>query len=324
MRTPLLVALSVCTLAAGGCGAQQILLGTEGAYLFTVMDALALPGEDVLLRARLQAGDLLRGRAGQVVRFSRDGVLYKAGETDGDGVAAVTFTPPEPGDYRFVADVAAAGLPDEPPRPRELLIACRAADAPVVVVDLDKTIVASGFHAVLLGNPEPMPGSPEVLSRLARDRTVVFLTHRPDYFGPKSKQWLRAQGYPPGPVLLSTVGGFLKGSGTYKQDAIRSLKQRFKGIAVGIGDKVSDAQAYHDNGLKAFLIVQVPDDASADALEQLADSIKGLPDAVQVVTGWGEIEKALFDAGAYPRSAIERRLRDLAGERRKTGNTSKP
>jgi hypothetical protein len=316
--------LAIClSAAAAGCGTQQILLGTEGSYLFTVMDGLALPGEEVPLRARLQAGDLLRGQAGKVVRFSRDAALYKASETDDDGAAVVTFTPGEPGDYRFVAEVAPTGLPDEPPKPSELLIACRKADAPMVVVDLDKTVVASGFQTVLLGNPDPMPGSAEVLGRLARDRTIVFLTHRPDYFGPKSKQWLRARGYPAGPVLLSTVGGFLKGSGTYKSDAIKALRQRFKGIEIGIGDKASDAKAYRDNGMKSFLIVQVPGGASAKQLEALADSLKGLPDDIQAVTGWDQIEKALFDKASFPSSAMESRLRDLAKERRQTEEAGK-
>jgi len=67
---------------------------------------------------------------------------------------------------------------------------------------------------------------------------------------------LRDKKYPAGPVLLSTVGGFLKGSGKYKTEMLRRLQVGFKKIEVGIGDKVSDAAAYHENGLKSFLIIQ--------------------------------------------------------------------
>ena len=314
-RFPTLIVLAAMTTAAG-CGMQGLILGTEGSYLLTVRDALALPNEKVQLQARFQAGDFLRGRQGHVVRFDRGGKIYKATVTDADGVATVTFTPAQAGDYRFAAEVSPDGLPDDAPAPRELLVACRAAEEPIAVVDLDKTVVASGFHTVLLGNPQPMAGSPEVLNRLARTHTVVFLTHRPDYFGPKSKTWLRAKGYPPGPVLLSSMGGFLKGSGTYKTEAIQALKKRFTKVEIGIGDKAGDVQAYHENGLKGFLIIQVADDATPAQLDLLADSMKDLPDAVQVVTGWDQIEKALFDGGRFPRSAMEQHLRDLATQRK--------
>ena len=313
LRPVLLAALTT----AAGCGAQGLILGTDGSYLLTVRDAVAVPGEEVQLRARFQGGDFLRGRQGHVIRFDRGGKIYRAASTDAGGVAAVTFTPDQAGDYRFVAEVSADGLPDDPPKPRELLVACRAAETPIAVVDLDKTVVASGFHTVLLGNPTPMARSAEVLKRLAGTHTIVFLTHRPDYFGPKSKTWLKAKGYPPGPVLLSTVGSFLKGSGAYKSEMIAALKKRFTKVEVGIGDKTSDVRAYHENGLKAFLIIQIADDASAAGLEVLADSIKDLPDAIHVVTGWDQVEEGLFGRGKYPRSAMEKKLRSLAAERKK-------
>ncbi len=313
LRPVLLAALTT----AAGCGAQGLILGIEGSYLLTVRDAVAVPGEEVQLQARFQGGDFLRGRQGHVIRFDRGGKIYRAASTDAHGVAAVTFTPAQAGDYRFVAEVSPDGLPDDPPKPGELLVACRAADTPIAVVDLDKTVVASGFHTVLLGNPTPMARSAEVLKRLAGTHTVVFLTHRPDYFGPKSKTWLKAKGYPPGPVLLSTVGSFLKGSGAYKSEMIAALKKRFTKVEVGIGDKTSDVQAYHENGLKAFLIIQVADGAAAAGLEALADSIKDLPDAIQVVTGWDQVEEGLFGRGKYPRSAMEKKLRSLAAERKK-------
>jgi len=303
--------------ATGGCGAQGMLLGTSGSHLLTTADALALPGEEVRLRARVQGGDLLRARPGLVVRFYRDGRLFKAAETGGDGVAEVSFTAPKAGDYVFSADVAPAGLGDDVPPPAQLRIACRDADARLVIVDLDKTVVASGFHTVLIGEAAEMPDSPRVLARVAKGRTIVYLTHRPDYFGPKSKAWLKAKGFPPGPVLLSSVSGFLGGSGEYKAAAIRAMRQRFKNVEIGIGDKPSDVAAYHANGLRAFLIVQVPAGDDPAGFDALADEIAALPPAVQVVTTWGQIEKALFDGATFGPSAIEARLRKLADARRK-------
>jgi len=313
-RLAMLAALAASALATG-CGAQQLILGTEGEYLVTVRDVLASPGKEVDLVARFQEGDLLRGRQGHVVHFKRDGVLVKAAETDDDGEARATFTPETPGDDVFTVEVSPVGLPGDPPPPRELLVACRAPGTPIAVVDLDKTVVASGFHTVLLGNPEPMAGSVDVLKRLVADHTVVYLTHRPDYFGPKSKAWLWASGYPRGPVLLSSVGSFLKGSGTYKSDMIRTLKDTFSRVEIGIGDKISDVEAYHANGLKAILILPVPDAPSSKDLEALADEVAALPAAIHVVRGWDAVEAILFAGKSYPPAAMAGDLRARAAKK---------
>jgi len=312
MRRSARTALWLLAAAMSGCGAQTVLLGTEGSYLFTAMDALTTPGEEAQLRAQLRGGDFLRGRPGYAVRFYRAGKLFKVAETDADGVAAVSFTPRAPGDHEFTAALAPVGLAEEPPEPRTLTVACRTPETPLVVVDLDKTVVATGFHTVLVGRPEPMEGSRQALARLAKTHTIVYLTHRPDYFSIKSKAWLREHEYPGGPLLLSTLGGFLRGSGAFKSDAIAALARRFRRIEIGIGDKVSDAQAYHEHGLKAFLILQVPRDAEPEAYEILADELGALDEKVQVVTQWAQIEQALYAGGSFGRAAMQERLGKLA------------
>jgi len=188
----------------------------------------------------------------------------------------------------------------------------------MVVVDLDKTVVATGFHTVLIGRATPMADSQRVLARLAGKRTIVYLTHRPDYFSIKSKAWLREHKYPPGPLLLSTPGAFLKGSGAYKSEMLAQLRKRFRKIEIGIGDKISDAQAYHENGLKAFLILPVPEPepAAPERLEALADELEALDDEVQVVTHWRQIEQVLFEKGSHPRSAMQKQIRKLAADAR--------
>ncbi|MGB2936882.1 MAG: hypothetical protein WBD05_01585 [Phycisphaerae bacterium] len=304
----------VAAVSVAGCGTQNVLLDAQEGYLFTAYDAVALPGENVALRARLQGGDFLRDQPGYVVRFRKNGTFYKAAETDSDGFATATFTPEAPGDYVLRADLSPNGFPHEPPAPTSLLVRCRAAETPMLIVDLDKTLVASGFEQVLLGEPEPMPDSPAVMKRLAERYMVVYLTHRPDMFGPKSKMWLREHGYPTGPLLLSDVGGFLKGSGAFKSAVLADLRRRFKGKAVGIGDKVSDAIAYHENGLQAFFILEVAEDAAPDALRRSAQSLEALPEAVQVVTGWNQIEKTVFNGLSFPPSSMRRRLRELADD----------
>jgi hypothetical protein len=301
----------------GGCGAQELMLGTENDYLLLAMDSLVAPGQETMLHVQIRGGDFLRGQPGLAVRFFRDGRLFKVAETGDDGVAAVTFTPGAPGDYEFVAQVVPAGLSQSPPEPATLLVACRQPDAPLALVDLDKTVVASGFEAVLLGTPKPMDHSRRVLDRLAKTRTIVYLTHRPEFFGPKSKRWLADNGFARGPLLSSTVGGFLKGSEAYKAGRIAELKKTFTNPEIGIGDKLSDAKAYMDNGMRAIVILDVPPAGAKDRrakLTGLAEELKSHKDdeKLQVVIGWDQVEKAIFEGAAYPPSAMRQQLLDMA------------
>ncbi len=237
-------------------------------------------------------------------------------ETNQEGIAAITFTPSAAGDYVFDAVAASAGFESDPPDPQQLRVVCRASDTPMMVVDLDKTVVGSGFHVVLMGDPEPMAGSLEVLKRLADRHTIVYLTHRPVFFSITSKQWLFEKGYPPGAVMLSSVEGFIKGNEEFKSEVIADLRQTFTGLDLGIGDKVSDAAAYHANGLKAYLLIQEPTGDDPVPYETMAGELKGLDGAVQVVTSWDEIAKGLFSGASFPRETMQTRLLDKARQLR--------
>jgi len=307
---PALGLLPAVVLAAG-CGAQGFLLGAQQGYLLSGYDVLALPNEQVDVRVSMLGGNYLQGQPGRTVRFFQGGQPYRTAVTGQDGVAAVPFQPAAAGDYSLKAEVEplADGSALEPV---EILVACRTADAPMVVVDLDKTLVASGFHVVMVGDPKPMDRSPEVMQRLAQRYTVVYLTHRPEHFGPKSRSWLRSHEYPQGPLLVSTTGEFIKGSQAFKTAAIERLRERFKALQVGIGDKIGDALAYHANGLRAFLIPPIPDDAKGDSLRQWAAELDQLPDEVQVVRNWNEIEQGVFGSARFPRSAMQAELRRRA------------
>ncbi len=309
------MALALVGSVCSGCGTQRVILGTRGEYLLTARDVLALPTESIELVARLQGGDLLEDQVARVLLFERDGELYRAAETNDEGAARVHFIPEGVGDYRFTVVASPAGLPDDPPAPQPLLVTIRPPDTPIIIVDLDKTVVASGFHRVLIGNPDPMDGSAELLRRLAESMTVVYLTHRPEYFGIKSKSWLRENGYPRGPVLLSSTGGFLKGSGAYKSEMLADLQERFTNIQVGIGDMLSDAIAYHRNGIRGFLIVQIGPEIPLDDLRDLQEALEEAPEEIEVVTEWAQIARALFEDAHFPPSAMAETVRTIVEER---------
>ena len=309
----LLIALA---LAAGtaGCSFLRSVFGEDQGYLFSGYDTLALPGEEIDVKVRLQSGSFLRDKHGVPLRFQQDGRLLGAARTDDDGYAAVRFKPPAPGDYIVTAEAVPGSLKTASLSPVEALVSCREAGAPLVIVDLDKTLVAAGFRTVLVGDPPPMAHSVEVMNELARHFTLVYLTHRLEYFGPKSKAWLHAHGYPRGPVILADVREFLKGSGDYKIEVIEHLRQRFSGRLIGIGDKASDARAYLANGAEAFLLVRVPEDARAKDLRAVAHSIRSAPANAQVVSDWRDVRQAVVEGTEYPKDRFVGNLLRRAAE----------
>jgi len=310
-RCLLVAALALLAAGPAGCGLVNRTLGREGPCQVTGYDVLAVPGEMVQVKARLCVGDFLDDPPGVAVRFQRDGRTVAEVLTDHEGYAAFAFTPEAPGDYVFTASPASAA-PGDPPAVAQVLVTCRRPDAPLLVVDLDKTVVASGFKSVLWGEPTPMPGSQGALARLDRDFTVVYLTFRVDYLGPKTRAWLSRHDYPGGPVLLAGVRSLTGDSGTYKSAVLEELRQRFRGPAAGIGDKPSDMAAYAAHGVRPVLMLPLGPAADAHRLLRAADSLRDVADAVQVVTDWSQAEAAVSGRASYPCREVERQWRDRA------------
>ncbi|MBI5725948.1 MAG: hypothetical protein HZA50_18455 [Planctomycetes bacterium] len=279
----------------------------QNGYLLHGQDVILLPGQKVALKARLQSGGFLIDEQNRRVRFSLAGRQIAEATTDREGFAEAQFTPAEPGDYLISVEVQPEGLGRKPPPPAELLVACRKADQPIIVVDLDGTLVAHGFDKVLTGNPDPLPDSPGVMKRLADEFTILYLTHRPAYLGPKSKRWLAGHGFPRGPVILSQPGDLITGSGKYKTEQLEALHSRFSMVQIGIGDLPSDAQAYCRNKMIAYLIIDADRQNNALDIYILGKKLENLPSTVQIVFGWLDIAEGIFaDKTFSAGSAIEK------------------
>ena len=273
-------------------GTRETLSGIQQDMLLQAQDVLALPDEEVTLEARLLQEPDFAARPGVTAQFLRDGTVFASQVTGTDGYARAKFKPPKAGDYLFTV------RSDQ--REATLLVAVREAKTPITVIDMDDTLVASGFAKVIFGEPAMMPGSVDVVKRLAKDYTIIYLTHRPEYFAARSKVWLKKHEYPQGPVLTSTISGFLKGSGEFKSTKLRELSQKFKNLKIGIGDKMSDAQAYHANGMRAILILPVKADAKPKDLIELAARLDGLSDDVDVVRNWQQVQAAIYENKRFP------------------------
>jgi hypothetical protein len=100
----------------------------------------------------------------------------------------------------------------------------------------------------------------------------------------------------------------------YKQAVLADIRRQFSGPAIGIGDKASDARAYARAGLRALLILRLSDPPTPAEFRRAAGELHDLPDSVEVVTGWDEVQKAVFEGKVFPAAKAKERLSLLADE----------
>ena len=302
--------------------ASELTLGAEKGILFYAVDTLAVPGRDVQLVARATYVKELEHIPGLTVRFSLDGQPVAAVETDQAGFARARWTPPAAGDYEFLVEIVAApkGGPEDPLQvpPASLLVCARVPETKFVVIDLDHTVVDSSFlRVIFLGGGSPMPGAADVVRELAKTYTVIYLTHRPDLLGAKSKRWLAENGFPRAPLLVSTLRQSLGSSREYKTARLKAIRRTFPNLAVGIGDRLTDAQAYTANGMTAYLLPHY-DRQDEEELRDLARAVRKLNGAVQVVDSWQQIRAGILEKHRYPPAEYARKLLRRAEELRRS------
>jgi phosphatidate phosphatase APP1 len=266
MKRPRVTSTALIAMLAAGCAAPRI----------RTFDALARPGEEVVLTARLET-DGLPGLSpdyeNETLVLTAPGGAEQAAVTGDEGTAEFRVRAPDRrGD--FTCSVRDGGSTE-----RALLrLAVRPAEEPLLLVDLDGTIVASGTFAVIRGEAEPMPGAAEALTALSRGRTIVYFTARDDFLLRSTREFLSRYRFPPAPLLLRDLTIGTLSAETYKTEALRALRERFTGPWVGVGDRVEDARAYLANGARALILSVDPED---------------LPPGAIAVRDWAEIRALL-------------------------------
>lgn len=131
-------------------------------------------------------------------------------------------------------------------------------DAKIVVTDIDGTLTSSEYAALtdVVGLPpaEAHPGAADVMNAFAeRGYHLFYLTARPEWMMPLSREWLPMRGFPPG-VLHTTLSkaGALGGAAVdYKSGELAWLLAH-TGIvpSYGFGNKDSDVEAYVNGGIE--------------------------------------------------------------------------
>ena len=303
LAAPLLLAL-----ALAGCSQQAAILGLTGGTLFQGFDALAYPGDQVKVTARLQGGDFLQGLEGYLVGFYQLDRRLGQARTDQDGNAEIEVTAPAAGHLCLLArledpDVRKTALPAA-----EIIVAARPKEARMIVVDLDQTIVGGTLGDVLARRAPPIADSQAVLTRAAKDYTIVYLTDRSAMFTAVTKNWLRQYDYPLGPLLTNSPTGFLVGSEKFKTAALKALKARYPAIQWGIGDQPGDARAYTANGLTPILLLHPEKMTRPEDVRLWIHHLQSLPAGVEAVDSWPQVEQVLYAGAHYPPTDAVQRL----------------
>lgn len=299
----------------------ETILGAEKGLMFYAYDTLAYPGEEVELVARLQSETLQAIRGAKLGFFHQDEQVASA-DTDAEGFARAKWRPPEEGNFKLQVRVLEAPRDDRQEQllqssPQPLLVSARPKDSRFIVVDLDHTVVASGFIDVLLGRAEPMADSVEVMNRIAQQYNVIYLTHRPDLLTRRSKNWLEKYEYPTGPLLVADVSQ-MGDSGRFKSSRLESLRRSYANIEIGIGDKISDVSAYVNNGMEGYLIPNYTR-GDPESMRKTAAEIRTLQGqgTVHVVDNWRQIESGIFQGQSFPLQTyvqeLEARAQTLQG-----------
>jgi len=318
-RTGRLILLSFflgALLLCGGCQWVAQALGYEGAYMLVGEDVLAVPGQQVCIEARLRKVSTFAGPSPRAVYIFQGANIFHVAQTDANGTVCALFRPPAPGDYRFIAKYYRGDDPNGKPVETEVLVACREPNTPLCVVDIDNTLSEARGREVLFGEPNAMSGSVPVMARLANRYTVVYLTHRWDYLAKKTREWLRRQGYPEGPIFAARGSGqVLEDNEKFKAGVLAGIRGQFRGPGYGIGDQASDVLAYTRAGLQGVLFIEMCDLAKPSAVRDALEQLQAVPDTAQVVCAWSEFEKIVFEGASFSpgaaRQRLEARLKEL-------------
>lgn len=314
---------------AGSAGSSVLdtVLNIKQGALFYGTDAMVYPGEKARLTATvIWTKDFdLNYVKGATIEFSQDKTVIGQAVTDSKGNASLEWTSEKAGLYRFTAKITKVDEEEYKSilelEPTPLVVSVQPKEKKFVVIDLDHTIVDDGFLQVLMSNDvKAMEKSVDVTKRIAKDYEIIYLTHRPDLLSLKSRSWLDEKGYPLSPLLLSDITDIFS-SGKFKTRKLGEIRKQYPNTAIGIGDKPSDAQAYVDNGMTAYLIPNYK--AKAKSMRKMAKEIRKLDGKgrLNVVHGWAEIEQGIYDGKKFPPEAfaaeLESRAKQMDDEKKK-------
>ncbi len=203
--------------------------------------------------AQRQRGWLLGGVEDVQVRFSVDGQEVASAVTDERGFAKAIADVDGPGD-RFAAS---ADFDGRSFRDEDLLVEWRS-DRVIVACDIDATISQTSLTALFFHEIDetsmPIEDSPEVLTKLAANFQLLYVTARPRFTLEKTRAWVEEHGYPIQPVVTSLAARDALGQTGYKTRTLNSLRKHYGNLLIGIGNTDIDAESYAIHDMLVLLV----------------------------------------------------------------------
>ena len=268
-----------------GISQSDGLAKAEHEIAILAFDALTETNKPVDLRCKIERRNILRSDVRQAnVDVYVNGTFVSKIITDHEGIALLTYTPQKLGTYTVVFECEAGD--GHPKTTASDLLFCRDKTKPAMVIDIDRTIADITMEKFLLTKTKdikPLPGSQEVLEDLAKTYDLIFLTARDEHLLHRTRDWLALNQFPSAPVFFRQLGKDPLSERKFKTEKIAQIKATWSNVAYGIGDKLSDAQAYVTNGLEAFILSYkdvLPKHAQAvPRWQQIKEMLKNLPRA---------------------------------------------
>jgi hypothetical protein len=229
----------------GGCGSPSLHCG----HVVTMGD------RDTFLVAVVErGGGLFAGRLdGVEVSFHAGGSEIGRTRTDKLGYALATGRVPS-----GAREIEARSSLDNNVMKSQAKVYSWEKGRPILVCDIDGTISETDAEALLFDHwdtkSRPLPDAPEALQHLAKHYNLLFLTGRPVAWYGKTEKWLEDKAFPTAPVVLAPdVRDAIKVE-QFKARTISMLRKLYPNALIGIGNAVTDWQAYSASGMLTLII----------------------------------------------------------------------
>lgn len=214
-------------------------------------DVLAVGGDAIGVDAKIAYGPADKDLVDEDVRIEREvsgrsWSTIDTGRTDHDGRVHWSLGTLPFGSHRLRITVVGDGTSTE------LAVVVVPSGQSIVVSDVDGTLTESEtaeFPALMKRKlPDVHPYAAEAFRKLAAQGFVpVYLTARPDWLLPRTRQFLAANQFPPGVVITerNTTGQLGSGAAAFKRREIEKLVERGRTkIEWAFGNMPSDAETY--------------------------------------------------------------------------------
>jgi len=283
--------ISALILAVAFC-APHAIAKEKQALSIIAFDALTELNKPVELHCKVERKNLLRNDVRNAnVTVTVNGAQIAKVVTDEQGTARTSYTPEELGTCT-VAFECEEGT-DYGKAAASSLLFCRDKTKPAIVIDIDHTIADIAMEKFIVTRTKdikPLPGAREALEDLSKTYDLIFLTARDKHLLHRTKEWLNLNRFPSAPVFFRDMSREAFSESKFKTDKIAQIKATWSNVTCGIGDKLSDAQAYLANGLKTIIISPKEE----------------LPRQAHSVQHWQQIKALLKDLPLSQKSKVDR------------------